>query len=357
MKPLRLAVIGGGHLGQIHLRLARENSGFRVVAVCDPQPLVQQRVIREFDLRAVSSWNKIAGDFDAAVIATPTSSHFEVASALIPLGVHLLVEKPLAATAAEAASIVELATRHGVVVQVGHVECFNPAVQQITAWAGQPRLVRAWRHSGFTGRSTDISVVQDLMIHDLDLACELIGSRPMDVQASGTTVIGPWPDIAEARIRFENGGVAVLSASRCDREACRRIQVFGPGGVVDADLNSRAVVVAELPADCAERCEELAPTDGTRAQWFRENLFTTLLPTRNVVVEAANAIALEQQDWLAAIRGGHAPRVPASRGLRAVQLAETINQQVSSSAWNGSGSNAPREALLPADTAARRKSA
>lgn len=334
MKPVRLAVIGGGHLGYIHTKLARENPGFRVVAVCDPQPLVQQRIIQEFDLRAVSNWMKIIGEFNAAIIATPTATHHEIASELIRHGVHLLVEKPLAASSAEAAELVALAAEHRVVTQVGHVENFNPVVQQVTRLVGQPRLVRAWRHSGYTFRSTDVSVVYDLMIHDIDLAAELLGGRAESVEASGTTLFGPHPDIAEARIGFSGGGAAVLSASRCDPQPCRRMQVFGSEGAVELDLNSRSVTAWQIPANWSDRVAGEDFHDAGRQKWFRENLFSDVFTTRQLVVEAANAIALEQADWLNAIRGGQPAQVPASRGLRAVEIAESVELKVRGSLWN-----------------------
>ncbi len=334
MKPVRLAVIGGGHLGTIHTKLARQNPGFRVVAVCDPQPLVQQRVIQEFDLRAVSNWMKIIGEFDAAIIATPTATHHEIASELIRHGVHLLVEKPLAASGREAEELVALAAEHCVVTQVGHVESFNPVVQQVTRLTGQPRLVRAWRHSGYSFRSTDVSVVFDLMIHDIDLAAELLGGEAECVEASGTTLFGPHPDIAEARIGFSAGGTAVLSASRCDPQPCRRMQVFGTAGAVELDLNSRSVMAWQIPADWPDRRAGEDLLDPARQTWYRENLFSEVFPTRQLVVEAANAIALEQADWLRAIRGGEPARVPASRGLRAVNIAETIEHKVRNCLWN-----------------------
>lgn len=334
MKPLRLAIIGGGHLGYIHTKLARENSGFRLVAVCDPQPRVQQRIIQEFDLRAVSNWMKIIGEFEAAIIATPTVSHHEIACELIRHGVHLLVEKPLAATAAEAAEITALAAEHRVTVQVGHVESFNPALQNIPGQVGTPFLFRAARHGGYTFRSTDVSVVQDLMIHDIDLACEVLGGDVTHVEASGTTLFGPHLDVAEARISFSTGGVALLSASRCCRKPCRTVEVAGSDGWVEIDLNTRGTDhtrIGEWIRGFRESPQELSPADQSR---IRDSLFHEYLPHSASVADPANAIALEQADWIQAIRSGKPCRIPAARGQRAVEIAETIGRLADASAWN-----------------------
>jgi predicted dehydrogenase len=362
MKPVRLAVIGGGHLGYIHTKLARENPGFRIVAVCDPQPLVQQRVIQEFDLRAVSNWMKIIGEFDAAIVATPTATHHEIASELIRHGVHLLIEKPVAASLREAEELVALAAEHRVATQIGHVECFHPLFQKVRELVGQPQFVRAARHSGYTFRSTDISVVYDLMIHDLDLAAELLGGETAAVAASGTTLFGPHPDIAEARIAFAGGGHAVLSASRCDQQPCRRMQVFGSAGMVELDFNNRSITGYSVPASWPGQRDAEDFADPSRQKWYREHLFTEVFPARQLVVEAANAIALEQADWLRSIRTGEPALVPASRGLRAVQMAAAVDHAVRQCAWNQPVQRAtasPPE-LLPLPTrakSARRKAA
>lgn len=334
MKPLRLAVIGGGHLGTIHTRLARENNGFRIVAVCDPQPRIQQRVIQEFDLRAVSNWMKIIGDFEAAIIATPTSSHHEIACELIRHGVHLLIEKPLASTAAEAAEIAALAADHRVTVQVGHVEAFNSAVQDLTRQVGTPRVVRSARHSGYTFRSTDVSVVHDLMIHDIDLAAELLGGEVVDVAASGTTLVGPHLDVAEARITFSSGGVAILSASRCSRNPCRTMEVAGSNGWAEVDFTTRTIGTTRIDERLRAYRDNPAEPGSPAQNQLREQLFVDYLPFSSCNVEAANAIALEQADWLQAIRTGQSCRIPAERGLRAVEIAEQIHNLACQSAWN-----------------------
>jgi len=334
MKPVRLAIIGGGHLGYIHTKLARDNPGFRVVAVCDPQPLVQQRIIQEFDLRAISSWSKIIGEFDAAVIATPTVTHHEVATELIRHGVHLLIEKPLAATPAEATEICQLAAEHRVTVQVGHVENFNPVFQQVDSMTGKPFLVRASRHSGYTFRSTDISVVHDLMIHDIDLAAELLGGEVVDIQASGTTLFGPHVDIAEARITFSSGGVANLSASRCNRSPCRTMEISGPDGFAELDLNTRTITSTSIGHWMKSRPAEQEDIDPALQKTIRENLFSDYLPTHQVQVDPANAIALEQSDWLDAINTGRPCQVPAERGKRAVEIASRICELATASTWN-----------------------
>ncbi|MEM9941163.1 MAG: Gfo/Idh/MocA family oxidoreductase, partial [Planctomycetota bacterium] len=187
MSNLRVGVIGAGHLGKIHTRLLSQQD-VEVVGVADPSPLAQKAIVDEFDLPTFSDYNKLVAEkIDAAVIATPTRYHFSVASNLLESGIHTLIEKPLTDSASDAQELVHIANRKQCVVQVGHCERFNPAIKTALGLVGQPKFIQASRMSGFTFRSTDIGVVHDLMIHDIDLVNSIFPGQVTDTRAVGVS--------------------------------------------------------------------------------------------------------------------------------------------------------------------------
>jgi len=217
VKHLRLAVIGAGRLGGFHAQKAAANPDVELVAVVDPVPAARNRVAAECHTRALADYRGLVGAIDAAIVAAPTRLHHRIGMDLAGEGVHLLVEKPLCSRLAEAEELVERAEKQGVVLQVGHVERFNPAFAAAAPYLVEPKYIEAVRASGFTFRSTDVGVVLDLMIHDIDLVLSLVGSPVQRVEAMGVSVLGGHEDAANARIQFASGCVATLSASRVSR--------------------------------------------------------------------------------------------------------------------------------------------
>ncbi|MEX0977936.1 MAG: Gfo/Idh/MocA family oxidoreductase, partial [Pirellulales bacterium] len=214
MNNLKLAVVGAGHLGRIHARLLAEMSDVELVGIVDPLPTARDKAAADCGTSALADHRLLMGRVDGAVIATPTRLHHAVALDFLRAGTPLLVEKPLAATVAEADELVETARRHGTVLQVGHIERFNPAFVAAAGRVGRPRYVDAVRAAPFTGRSTDIGVVHDLMIHDIDLVLSLVDAPLVRVEAVGLPILGQNEDVAQARLEFADGCVANLSASR-----------------------------------------------------------------------------------------------------------------------------------------------
>ena len=209
MNPLRVAVIGAGHLGRIHARLAAGLEEIELVAVADPVEACRNSVAQEANTRAVADYRELIGEIDAAIIATPTTYHHAVGDGTVGLRYcRCLIEKPIALTAAEANELVTLARQKNVTLQVGHVERFNPALTAVAADVRDPKYIEATRTSGYTFRSTDIGVVMDIMIHDLDIVLSLAKSRSIDVQALGISVLGGHEDMATARLTFASGCVA-----------------------------------------------------------------------------------------------------------------------------------------------------
>ena len=234
--PLRAGVLGVGSLGFHHARILREVEGVEMVGVYDANPGRMAQVAAELGLRAYASRDELLAEVDAAVVAVTTTNHAEVALAAIERGVHLLIEKPIASTLEEADRIVEAARAAGVVVATGHVERFNAALRVCEEYLEEPRFVESHRLAPFNPRGTDVAVVLDLMIHDIDLVLGLVGHPVKSVDAVGVPVLTPSTDIANARVVFENGAVANITASRVSFERMRKIRFFQKSGYISLDL-------------------------------------------------------------------------------------------------------------------------
>ena len=329
MKSLRLAVIGAGHLGRIHARLAAQVEGVRVVAVVDVDRAAREEVAAVCGAAPLANVKELTGVADAAVVAVPTRFHHGVALALLRSGVHVLVEKPITTTLAEADDLIELAMRNGLVLQVGHVERFNPVWRQVAAHS-PPRYLEAIRCGPYTFRSTDVSVVHDLMIHDIDLALWLVGADVRRVDAVGGVVVGPHDDLAQARLEFENGAVANLSVSRSSFEAHRRMRVFCEREFVSVDMAGRTATVVRGGA----RLEQLKSSAGLSTDEMarlKDRFFDEVLQVEQIPAAEGNAIADELVDFAASIREGRSPRVDGRQGRAALAVCEQVCASIS--AW------------------------
>ena len=236
MSRLRLAVVGVGHLGKEHARILSQLPGVELVGVADPRPVQAAAVAQRCGTHAYADHRELLTKVDGAIVAVPTAHHHAVACDFLERGVSLLVEKPLAADLGHADELVALATRNSATLQVGHIERFNPAFEELQRRPLQPKLIVCERLSGFSGRSTDSGVVLDMMIHDLDLVLALARSQIRSVEALGVAVLGGHEDMARATVTFTNGCVAHLSASRVHPTAVRRMTVCGPEGFAAVDL-------------------------------------------------------------------------------------------------------------------------
>jgi len=273
---LKLAVIGAGHMGRYHAEKFARLPGVELAAVVDRDPV-----------RApVSDFRKILGQVEAAVIAVPTNLHHEVARACLEKGVHVLIEKPIAATLAEADDLVDLALKKKAVLQVGHVERYNKAFRALVARMDRPLFIDAERLSGFKQRGAEVDVILDLMIHDLDLALSLARSEVKEVSACGFRVLTGDTDIASVRIEFANGCVADLTASRVSQAAVRKFRVFQPGVYVSADLQAGKLRYVKQTAGVIEETEEAHPGgDALAAQ--AESFILAITQNRPVLVDGA----------------------------------------------------------------------
>lgn len=304
MKPLRVAVVGAGHLGQHHARLYASMSGCRLVAVVDRDPVRAQEVAARHGAPALSSAAGLEADVDAVSVAVPTEAHADVALPFLRAGVAVLVEKPIASTLEQAGLLIDAASRHGAMLAVGHTERFNPAVEALAARASRPRFIEAHRLGSFAPRSLDIDVVADLMIHDIDIALSLVGAPVRSVEAVGVNALTPKVDIANARVVFATGCVANLTASRISAVKTRKIRVFSTSSY--------------LSCDCAERSLEhyrLEPSStGGSPSIVRES------PT----VPDDEPLRRELERFVEAVRGGTAYPVPGESGRAALEVALQI---------------------------------
>jgi predicted dehydrogenase len=239
MKNLRVGVVGVGHIGKNHARLYAETQTADFTAIYDTDASNAAQVAEQYKVRAAESLGEFAELVDAASIATPTNSHFAVAQPLLEKGKHLLVEKPITEDTAQASQLAELAAQRKLVLQVGHVERFNPVLSALEERLTHPRFIEAHRLSPFPNRSTDIGVVLDLMIHDLEIILHLVRSPVQTIDAVGVPVLSRREDIANARLRFENGCVANITSSRISPERMRKIRVFQEDAYLSLDYQNQ----------------------------------------------------------------------------------------------------------------------
>jgi predicted dehydrogenase len=301
-EPIRVAVVGVGHLGRHHARLYAASPEAELVAVVDRDTGRAQAIADEFGCRALADPAELIGEVQAASVAVPTEAHREVAGPLLERGVDVLIEKPLARSLDEADSIARTAEQHSRLVMVGHTERYNPAVMALTRAVDAPRFFEIHRLAAFTARSTDIDVVLDLMIHDLDLLLLMDGTEPVAVDAVGISALTDRVDIANARIRLASGCVANLTASRISAEPVRRVRVFQSRTYLSCDTGRRSV----------ERYRLVFGVDST------PTIQHDALP-----VEEGEPLALELAAFLDAVRTRESP-IDARQGRRAMALADQV---------------------------------
>ena len=298
-----------GYLGRFHAQKYAAIPGCQLVAVADAQLETAQRVASELGTSAVADYRELIGRVDAVSIATPTPRHFEIAQALLRAGVHVLVEKPITETPAQAEERIATARGAARVLQVGHLERFNPVIIGAEASLGAPRFIECHRLAPFRERGTDVNVVLDLMIHDLDLVQSIVGSEIASLEAIGTPVFSSEIDIANARIRFANGCVANATASRVSLKTERKLRVFQDDAYLSMDLQQKILTVI--------RKRDVVPGDQQLPVTISEQSF-----------DQGDALRAEIEAFLASCRGERAVVVSGEAGLRALKTAVTISEAV-----------------------------
>ena len=309
MQLVRTAVIGVGYLGRFHAQKYAALPGAALLAVVDPDRDARERVAAEVGCSAVADYREILGDVDAVSIATPTPLHFPIASECLERGVHVLVEKPVTETPAQARDLIGSAARRGLVLQVGHLERFNAAILALAGTLGVPRFIESHRLAPFRERGTDVNVVLDLMIHDIDLIQSLARAPVESIDAVGASVFSSGLDIANARIRYAGGCVADTTASRVSMKTERKLRLFQDDAYVSIDLQQKVLTIVRKPP---------AGADAAPGQMVVEER----------CYEQGDALKLEIEAFLRSIRERRPPVVTGEDGLRALETAIRITELV-----------------------------
>lgn len=329
MTPIRAGVVGTGSIGRNHARVLSELPNTQFAAVCDTNAATAQEMAGRFGARAVASLEEFASLVDAATIATPTASHFEVARFLLERGKHVLVEKPITETTADARALSQLAQERGLVLQVGHIERFNPALAALEARLHKPRFIEASRLSPYPGRSIDIGVVLDLMIHDLEIILHLVRSPLESVDAVGVPVLSRGEDIANVRLRFASGCVANITASRISQERLRKIRLFQEDGYLSLDYQKQEGYLLRMAREDEKESTLIgkllgAATDSTIVTEFAGKRIVR----EPVEVEKGEPLKRELAAFLECARAGVAPKVSGREATAALELALEITRLI-----------------------------
>jgi predicted dehydrogenase len=340
MARLRVGVIGVGHLGKVHARIFATLPDVELVGVADANPDQAKAVAKQCGTQAYTDHRPLLSLVDAAAVVVPTTQHHVVAVDFLRRGIPLLIEKPLASTPDEARELVELAARQGVTLQVGHVERFNPAFEEVQNLPLRPKYVSCERRGGFTGRSTDVGVVFDLMVHDLDLVLTLVRAEVVAVQALGVSVLGGHEDLAQARVTFANGCVADLTASRVSPTPARRMHIWGPEGFAGIDFARRHLTLVQPGPRLRHGQLDSRRLDPTELAALKANLFGDFLQVVERDCNTGDQLTRELEEFVRCVRTGQQPRVDGGAGHAAVALASQILDSVHAHRWEGE-SNAP----------------
>ncbi|TRO67563.1 Gfo/Idh/MocA family protein [Christiangramia sabulilitoris] len=314
---LKAGVLGAGHLGKIHLKLLNQSEEYELIGFYDANRENAEKIASEFGYKMFDDLDELIAAVDMIDVVTPTLAHFEVAKKVIAAGKHLFIEKPITNTYEEAKILIELAKKHGVKGQVGHVERFNPAFQAVADRIENPMFIEAHRLAEFNPRGTDVPVVLDLMIHDIDAVLSVVKSEVKKINASGVSVISDTPDIANARIEFENGCVANLTASRISMKNMRKSRFFQRDAYISVDFLEKKCEVVKMK-DAPENPDDYAMilqnAEGIKKQIYFDN------PD----VSPNNAILEELESFADAINNDKEPVVTMEQGAKALQVANQV---------------------------------
>ena len=354
MNRLRVAVIGVGALGRHHARILSELDGVNLVAVADSQAERGQEIAAKHQCRWVADYRELLDKqlVDAVSVVVPTLAHRAVAGAFLEQGIPVLVEKPLAGNVTHARELVNLASQHQALLQVGHIERFNPAFRAAEKLIVAPKYIRCERTSTYTFRSTDIGVVLDLMIHDIDLALSLVNSPLRKCEAFGIGVMGKNEDAAQARLYFENGCMADITASRISPTASRSMTAWSASGCVTIDMHQREVK-RFAPGDALllwnATARQRAAQPGADLEALKKDVFGKFIKTESLPVDSTGPDALTQElnEFVQCIVTGRKPHVAGQQAYAAMVVADRVLKQVAAHQWDGHAHEA-RSVPIPA---------
>ncbi|MFN8280898.1 MAG: Gfo/Idh/MocA family oxidoreductase [Saprospiraceae bacterium] len=315
--PLKVGLAGLGHLGKIHLKCLMQVSEIEVVGCYDTDGSAGEELLREQGVRRFHNISELISHCDALDIVTPTMTHFEIAQQAIRQGKHCFIEKPVTSTLKEAYAVELLQKEFKVKIQIGHVERYNPCFVAVFPYIKNARFIEAHRLSQFNPRGTDVSVVHDLMIHDLDLISLIAQSEPVDIRANGVRIVSKSADICNARVEFESGLVANITASRISMKQMRKLRIFQNDAYISLDLASKEAQVISLLDNQEDNTLELDTYQGKK-----------YIKLQELEIDSSNAIVDELRSFAKCILEDKACDVSLQDGIRALSLVESINKMI-----------------------------
>jgi len=329
MTNFKTGVVGVGHMGVNHARIYSEIEGSALAAVFDSDSATARSAAAKYNTRAAASLEEFASLVDAATICTPTVTHYEIGKTLLAQGKHLLIEKPIADTPAHARELAELAAAKGCVLQVGHVERFNPVLDALESQLKNPRFLEVTRLSPYPNRSTDIGVVLDLMIHDIEIILHLVRSPITSMDPVGISVLGRGEDIANVRFHFETGCVANLTASRISQDRVRKIRVFQENAYLSLDYKNQSGYLLRLARDDEKESSGISKLIGLAT----DSKIVTDFSGRRIVrepveVQKGEPLKIELESFVQCARQGLKPRVTGQAAAAALDIALEITRRI-----------------------------
>ncbi|MDG1174167.1 MAG: Gfo/Idh/MocA family oxidoreductase [Flavobacteriales bacterium] len=325
---LKIGVLGAGHLGKIHIKCILQIEEYELVGFYDPDKKVTEDVKNQFNIKSFDSLAELIENCDVVDIVTPTLSHYDCARSAIMASKHIFIEKPITNTTEEAKSLMNLAEEAKVKVQVGHVERFNPAFLSVQNTIENPMFIETHRLTEFNARGTDVSVIHDLMIHDIDIILSIVKSNVKRISANGVAVVSETPDIANARIEFDNGCVANLTASRVSLTSMRKTRIFQKNAYITIDFSNKTSQILQL-SEVTEKTDEFSILlDLGKDKKKKEINFV------KPEIKENNAIKDELTSFAKSILNNHQPLVTVEDGYNALRIASIIHDKMKFTADN-----------------------
>jgi predicted dehydrogenase len=325
MNPLSVGIIGVGHLGALHTKMYSQIPNAHLVGVFDVDSTRAEKIAMEFRIQAFAQLDDLLAHVEAVSIATVTQAHYNAAMQAIKRGVHLLIEKPMTATIEQARALTERAETKGLKLQVGHIERFNPAILALEPYDLKPLFIESHRMAQFNPRGSDVAVVLDLMIHDIDLILSLVKSKVTRIDANGVAVISDTPDIANARLQFENGCVANVTASRISQNKMRKMRLFQHDAYISIDFADGVSEVFRLADENTPR------TKSTKMLGkIEEGQHKRIITYEKPKVREVNALKYELERFVESVQKNIEPPVTGRDGLHALEVAQEILQKIES---------------------------
>lgn len=326
MEKLKVGVVGTGHLGKLHTKMFKSIDNCELIGIFDSNPGQVKIVSEEFGVQSSDSLEHLLNNVDAVSIAATTTAHFQIAKKCFEKGIHVFIEKPITATIPEAEEIVEIAKQKGLILQVGHIERFNPALVSMEKYMLEPKFIQTDRLAQFNPRGTDVAVVLDLMIHDIDIILSLVKSDVKEVHANGVAIVSDHLDIANARLQFENGAVANVTASRISQKKMRKMRIFQQDGYIALDFITGTAEMFKLQS----LNEETLPSQisfGEIGVGDKKKRLVYEQPQQKEI----NALQYELQLFVNSVLNNQQPTVTGEDGLRALKVAEIIIKKIDES--------------------------